>query len=105
MYKALEKIITHIKLQLCFFVLTNLVASRFGLKLRSGTVIASVAPEPVFPHSKLYDVMNQRECINEMRAAADGSFIYMTYTVPKSSELYSPSALRYHHQPTPSHRL
>lgn len=41
--------------------------------------------------------MDQNEWITKLRGVTDGYFIYMTYTVPKSSELYSPYALRYKH--------
>ncbi|EEZ99537.1 Dynein heavy chain, cytoplasmic-like Protein [Tribolium castaneum] len=67
--------------------------SRFALKYRRSTLSPSVAKEPVLPHAKLYDVMDQNEWIAKLRQAADGYFIYMTYTVPQSSELYSPYAL------------
>ncbi|KAJ8943600.1 hypothetical protein NQ318_006602 [Aromia moschata] len=43
---------------------------------------------------KLADVMNQMEWINRMRNTTDGSFVYLTYAVPKSSELFNPYTLK-----------
>ncbi|XP_023013028.2 dynein heavy chain at 16F isoform X2 [Leptinotarsa decemlineata] len=42
---------------------------------------------------KLTNVMNQTEWIQKMRESTDGSFVYLTYAVPKSSELFNPYAL------------
>ncbi|KAJ8983473.1 hypothetical protein NQ317_014931 [Molorchus minor] len=44
--------------------------------------------------SKLAEVMNQPEWINRMRNTTDGSFVYLTYAVPKSSELFNPYMLK-----------
>ncbi|KAG5888365.1 hypothetical protein JTB14_033502 [Gonioctena quinquepunctata] len=43
---------------------------------------------------ELIDVMNQTEWINKFRKTTDGSFVYLTYSVPKSSELFNPYTLR-----------
>lgn len=39
-------------------------------------------------------VMDQKEWIEKMRNATDGSFVYLTYAVPKASELFNPYMLR-----------
>ncbi|RZC39366.1 dynein heavy chain 6, axonemal, partial [Asbolus verrucosus] len=65
----------------------------FTLRFKRGSCDVSIASQPVLPHSKLNNVMDQTEWIKKMRDTTDGYFIYLTYTVPKSSELYSPYAL------------
>lgn len=47
------------------------------------------------PHHKVKSVVDQKTLIDQMRKTTDGSFIYLTYAVPKSSELYTPYALKY----------
>lgn len=44
--------------------------------------------------AKLATVANQKEWIKKMRQATDGSFVYFTYAVPKSSELFNPYMLK-----------
>lgn len=44
--------------------------------------------------AKLATVANQKEWIKKMRKATDGSFVYFTYAVPKSSELFNPYMLK-----------
>lgn len=41
-----------------------------------------------------FDVMDQKEWIEKVRNVTDGSFAYLTYAVPKSSELFNPYMLR-----------
>ncbi|CAH1180440.1 unnamed protein product [Phaedon cochleariae] len=38
-------------------------------------------------------LMNQTEWIQKMRNTTDGTFVYMTYAVPKASELFNPYSL------------
>ncbi|XP_050519336.1 dynein axonemal heavy chain 6 [Diabrotica virgifera virgifera] len=45
-------------------------------------------------NQKLADVMNQNEWIDKFRHTKDGSFVYLTYAVPSSHELFYPYALR-----------
>ncbi|XP_044766447.1 dynein axonemal heavy chain 6 [Coccinella septempunctata] len=46
------------------------------------------------PHHKVPSVVDQKQLIDKMRKTTDGSFIYLTYAVPKSSEMYTPYALK-----------
>lgn len=43
----------------------------------------------------LEKVADQKEWIEKMRKSTDGSFVYFTYAVPKSSELFNPYMLKY----------
>ncbi|KAJ8965684.1 hypothetical protein NQ314_003966 [Rhamnusium bicolor] len=52
-------------------------------------------PRPsLLQSSKLTGVMDQTEWINKMRNTTDGSFVYLSYAVPKSSELFNPYTLK-----------
>ncbi|CAH1104335.1 unnamed protein product, partial [Psylliodes chrysocephalus] len=42
--------------------------------------------------AELVNVVDQNEWINKMRQSKDGLFVYMTYAVPKSHELFNPYA-------------
>ncbi|CAG9860518.1 unnamed protein product [Phyllotreta striolata] len=53
----------------------------------SDTTIASTKKP-----KEVIQVVDQNEWINKMRVAKDGSFVYMTYAVPKSHELFNPYA-------------
>ncbi|KAK9882562.1 hypothetical protein WA026_022190 [Henosepilachna vigintioctopunctata] len=46
------------------------------------------------PHHTVSNVVDQKKLIDVMRQTTDGSFVYLTYAVPKSSELYTPYALK-----------
>lgn len=70
------------------------LVSRFTLKVRKSSFLTAVLSQPLLPHAKVDNVMDQAEWIEKMRNTEDGSFIYMTYAVPKTSEYYSPYALR-----------
>ncbi|XP_050294811.1 dynein axonemal heavy chain 6 [Anthonomus grandis grandis] len=45
-------------------------------------------------NEKLSKVVDQKEWIQKMRTSSDGSFVYFTYAVPKSSELFNPYMLK-----------
>ncbi|XP_018334381.1 dynein heavy chain 6, axonemal-like, partial [Agrilus planipennis] len=56
--------------------------------------ISTGASDIVLPHHKVKGVVKQKDLINQMRNTVDGSFVYMVYAVPRSSEMFTPYALK-----------